>query len=46
LWADPAEVPGGGDIDRLGRNVTAGRHGEREELMANTLAYRGLREAS
>ena len=43
LWVDPAEIPAGGDIGKLGRALAAGRHGERDELMANTAAYSGLR---
>jgi hypothetical protein len=36
LWVDPAEVPAGGDVARLGQALAAGRHGERDELMATT----------
>ena len=43
LWVDPAEIPAGGDIGKLGRALAAGLHGERDELMANTAAYSGLR---
>ena len=43
LWVDPAEIPADGDIGRLGRALAAGRHGERDELMANVAAYSGLR---
>ena len=43
LWVDPAEIPAGSDIGKLGRALAAGRHGERDELMANTAAYSGLR---
>jgi integrase len=43
LWVDPAEVPSDGDVARLGRALAAGRHGERDELMASTAAYSGLR---
>ena len=43
LWVDPAEIPSDGDIGRLGRALAAGRHGERDELMANVAAYSGLR---
>jgi integrase len=43
LWVDPAEIPASDDISRLGRALTAGRHGGRDELMANTAAYSGLR---
>ena len=45
MWVDPAEIPADGDIARLGRALAAGRHGERDELMANTAAYSGLRRA-
>ena len=43
LWVDPAEIPSDSDIGRLGRALAAGRHGERDELMANVAAYSGLR---
>ena len=43
LWVDPAEIPAGGDIGKLGQALAAGRHGERDELMASTAAYSGLR---
>jgi integrase len=43
LWVDPAEIPSDDDIDRLGRSLAAGQHGERDELMAYTAAYSGLR---
>ena len=43
LWVDPAEIPADGDIGKLGRALAAGRHGGRDELMANTAAYSGLR---
>ena len=43
LWVGPAEIPAGSDIGKLGRALAAGRHGERDELMANTAAYSGLR---
>jgi integrase len=43
LWVDPAEIPAGGDIGALGRALAAGWHGERDELMAMTAAYSGLR---
>ena len=46
LWVDPAEIPAAGDIAKLGRALTAGRHGERDELMASTTAYSGLRWVS
>jgi integrase len=43
LWVDPAEIPSGSDIGKLGRALAGGRHAERDELMANTAAYSGLR---
>ena len=43
LWVDPAEIPSDGDIGRLGNALAVGRHGERDELMAYTAAYSGLR---
>jgi integrase len=43
LWVDPAEIPSGGDIGNLGRSLATGGHGERDELMACTAAYSGLR---
>ncbi len=43
LWVDPAEIPAGADIGKLGQALAAGRHGERDELMASTAAYSGLR---
>jgi integrase len=43
LWVDPAEIPADDDITELGRALAAGRHGERDELMAHTAAYSGLR---
>jgi integrase len=43
LWVDPAEIPSAGDVERLGKALAAGRHGERDELMANLAAYSGLR---
>jgi integrase len=43
LWVDPAEVPADADVAGLGRALAAGRHGDRDELMAVTAAYSGLR---
>jgi integrase len=43
LWADPAEIPSDVDVIKLGQALGTGRHGERDELMANTAAYSGLR---
>jgi integrase len=42
-WIDPAEIPSAGDVERLGKALAAGRHGERDQLMANVAAYSGLR---
>jgi integrase len=43
LWVDPAEIPSGGDVAGLGRALGAGVRGPRDELMAHTAAYSGLR---
>jgi integrase len=43
LWVDPAQIPSDADISTLGGALAAGRHGERDELMACTAAYSGLR---
>ncbi len=43
LWVDPAEIPADDDIGKLGRALADGRHGDRDELMASTAAYSGLR---
>jgi hypothetical protein len=43
FWVDPAEVPADADVDGLGRALAAGLHGDRDELMAVTAAYSGLR---
>ena len=43
LWVDPAEIPSDDDIGKLGQALAAGLHGERDELMASTAAYSGLR---
>jgi integrase len=42
-WVDPAEIPSDDDIAKLGQALGAGVHGDRDELMANTAAYSGLR---
>jgi len=42
-WVDPADIPSDDDIGKLGQALAAGRHGDRDELMANTAAYSGLR---
>jgi hypothetical protein len=39
----PAEIPSDGDIGKLGLALAAGAHGDRDELMANTAGYSGLR---
>ena len=39
LFVDPADT----DIDKLGQALAEGRHGDRDELMANAAAYTGLR---
>ena len=44
LFVDPAEIPAGDDVARLGRALAAGRRGDLDELMANTAAYTGLRQ--
>ena len=43
LWVDPAEIPAGADVARLGRALAAGRGGDRDELMASLAACSGLR---
>jgi integrase len=42
-WVDPADIPSDNDISNLGQALARGRHGDRDELMANTAAYTGLR---
>jgi integrase len=42
-WVDPAEIPSDADVAKLGQALAAGVHGDRDELMANTAAYSGLR---
>jgi integrase len=42
-WVDPADIPSDDDIGKLGQALAAGRHGDRDELMACTAAYSGLR---
>jgi integrase len=42
-WVDPAEIPSDGDIARLGQALAGGVHGDRDELMASTAAYSGMR---
>jgi integrase len=43
VWVDPTEIPGADDIERLGKALAAGWHGDRDELMAYVAAYSGLR---
>jgi site-specific recombinase XerD len=43
LFVDPAEIPADADVARLGQALAAGRHGDRDELMAAAAAYSGLR---
>jgi integrase len=43
LFVDTAEIPSNTDVARLGQALAAGRHGERDELMAQAAAYSGLR---
>ena len=43
-FVDPAEVPAGADVARLGQALARGRYGDLGELMANTAAYSGLRQ--
>ena len=43
-FIDPAEIPAGADVARLGRALARGRYGDLGELMANTAAYTGLRQ--
>jgi hypothetical protein len=40
LWVDPAEIPSGDDIARLGRALADGALGERDALMAHVAASR------
>ncbi|HUZ51240.1 MAG TPA: hypothetical protein VMU94_01760, partial [Streptosporangiaceae bacterium] len=39
LFVDAAEIPSDTDVARLGQELAAGRHGERDELMAQAAAY-------
>jgi hypothetical protein len=43
LLVDPGEIPAGAEVARLGQALAAGRRGDRNELMAVTAAYSGLR---
>ncbi len=42
-YVDPAEIPAGADVAKLGQALAEGRRGELHELMANVAAYTGLR---
>ncbi len=44
LWVDPAEIPAGTDVARLGQALARGQRGELDELMAHVAAYAGLRQ--
>ena len=39
----PAGIPADDDIGKLGQALAPRRHGERDDLMASTAAYSGLR---
>jgi integrase len=43
LFVDAAEIPSDTDVARLGQALGGGRHGDRDELMAQAAAYSGLR---
>jgi integrase len=43
LWVDPSNIPAADDVERLGKALAAGWHGDRDELMAYVAAYSGLR---
>ena len=34
MWVGPAEIPSADDVERLGKALATGRHGERDQLMA------------
>jgi hypothetical protein len=42
-WVDPADIPSDEDISKLGQALAAGRHGDHDQLMANTAADSGPR---
>jgi len=42
-WVDPAEIPSDDDVGMLGLALSEEVRGDRDELMANTAAYSGLR---
>ena len=43
LWVDPAEIPSDDAVGMLGLALAEGVRGDRDELLANTAAYSGLR---
>ena len=43
-FVDPAEIPAGADVARLGQALAGRRRGDLYELMVNTAAYSGLRQ--
>ena len=43
-FVDPAQIPAGHDVARLGQVLARGRRGDLHELMAATAAYTGLRQ--
>jgi integrase len=43
LWVDAVDIPSDDGISKLGQALADGRHGDCDELMANTAAYSGLR---
>ena len=43
-FVDPAEIPDGADVARLGQALARRRYGDLGELMANTAAHTGLRQ--
>ena len=43
-FVDPAEIPAGADVARLGRALARGQRGDLHQLMAATAAYTGLRQ--
>ena len=43
-FVDPAQIPAGADVARLGQALAGRRRGDLYELMVNTAAYSGLRQ--
>ena len=43
-FVEPAEIPAGADVARLGRALARGQRGDLHQLMAATAAYTGLRQ--